>query len=798
MWRRHFLIYALYLFSGAAALVYEISWSRQTGLMFGHTSQSASLVLAAYFAGMAAGYLAGSRFPANWSPLWGYGVAEIVAGLWALAAPTLGDWLSEGSPLTPWLHADGAIGSAIRAVFCFAFLLPATVALGATLPLVARALQTGEDHNVRLTVAYSLNTLGAFTGVVVATFFLLMICGVRGSSYLAAAVSILCGVVACIASPQFRSDAKSSQVSEDGAKVQPRSFPQAFPQAISWMLVAAVSGWFTLGLEVLNTRMFSLVFHNSTYTFGAVVAIFLAGLAIGARLTPLVRRWLSPRAIAVSASLLGGLLVAFSPLLFLQLTDLDYFRYGETFSMYIAGALALVAAVTLAPAVLLGMILPAAFMAAPPEEASRWSGRLAAVNTLSAAAGAAAASFLLVPAVGLWWSVAVIAAAFALLPLLFLPVREFNAKAVTGWLVTAFVILAVASGAAVHARQRSLEIPAGETLLKRWETSYGWIDVIRIEKNGSLEVCQNLHYRFGGTGPERRRELRQGHLPLLLHPAPEKVAFLGLGTGVTPSAALYHPRVQQTSIAELIPGAVAAARFIKEGNSNVVDDARVQMHENDARHYLTRTDERFDVICSDLFVPWESRTGYLYTVEHFQTARQRLRPGGVFCQWLALYQTGAGEFEAIAASLKKVFPHVTLWWGRMNVRRPILALIGSEQPLSVNAEVLNQRLEALNQRVELQDTSLRSSGDMLSRYAGDWPDEKGATLNTDEFPVVEFRNPVSHRNRQLLSRDTFLEYWRNRLSQLPRRDLRVSDLSEKDAATFNSAVAWQRLMFSGG
>jgi len=804
MWRRHLLIYLLYLLSGAAALVYEISWSRQTGLMFGHTSQSASLVLAAYFAGMAAGYLLGSKFPQKWPPLLGYGIAEIVAGLWALAAPQIGDWFSRTEFTAQWLHADGLVGAAIRAVFCFAFLLPATIALGATLPLVARALQGSGDRNTRLTIAYSLNTLGAFIGVVAATFFLLILCGVRGSSYLAAAVSIVCGGVACVASrwesaleqsaheqSAHEQDTLPPQPVAGGAEaLQPPQ--QRFPQAASWMVVAVVSGWFTLGLEVLNTRMFSLIFHNSTYTFGAVVAVFLAGLALGARLTPFLCKWFKPRTVAVGASVGGGLLVAFSTSVFLQLTGLEYFTYGDGFAGYITGALALVAAVTLAPATLLGMILPAAFLAAPAQEASQWSGRLAAANTIAAACGAAAASFLLVPAMGLWFSLAAVAGAFALMPLAFLP----RGRAMVVQLAAAAVVIACAWGFAVSARQQSVQVADNETLLRRWETSYGWIDVIRIESNGSLEVSQNLHYRFGGTGPERRRELRQGHIPLLLHPQPRQVVFLGLGTGVTPSAALYHEEVQQTDIAELIPGAVEAARFIGDGNSHVVDDPRVQMHENDARHYLSRTSKQFDVIVSDLFVPWESRTGYLYTVEHYQMARRKLLPGGLFCQWLALYQTGGREFEAIANSLRKVFPHVTLWWGRMNVRRPMLALIGSDQPLTVDAENLQRRLNALSGKANPPDVSLQSSSNLLSLYAGDWPTVNGATLNTDEFPVVEFGNPVSHRNHQLLSRNTFRRYWREEIADLQRNALQVQHADKQLTESLQHAAAWHRTVLS--
>src|SRR5439155_25371910 len=90
----------------------------------------------------------------------------------------------------------------------------------------------------------------------------------------------------------------------------------------------------------------------------------------------------------------------------------------------------------------------------------------------------------------------------------------------------------------------------------------------------------------------------------------------------------------------------------------------------------------FDVIVCDLFVPWEGRAGYLYSVESYESARRRLKPGGLFCQWLALYQLGPEEFELIADSFASVFPSVTLWWGQLDGRHPILGLIGSDGPLA--------------------------------------------------------------------------------------------------------------------
>lgn len=384
------IVHALFFFSGAAALVYEVSWSRQVGLIIGNTAEAAALVLASYFAGLAAGQLLGGRFASRVSPLVGYGVAELVAAAWAALIPTLLPLVETSGGIFP----DASV--ATRAVWCFVVLLPSTVALGATLPFMAEYLSPrGEDGGRRVTLAYGLNTAGALVGVVAATVFLLVVVGVRASSYLAAGVSAASGLAACAlaASPRGRGDMPEPRVTA----------PHGSSVSRGWWAIAAVSGFGTLGLEVLYARMFALVFHNSTYTFGAVVAVFLAGLATGAALVAAVGGRVSPRTLAAVSASLGSVAVAASVVLFVRLTGLEYFAAGNTFTGYLARAFGLVAVVVLPPVVLLGMALPAAFTEA--RGGSRAVGRLAAVNTVAAVAGALVGGFLLVSWLGLWESV---------------------------------------------------------------------------------------------------------------------------------------------------------------------------------------------------------------------------------------------------------------------------------------------------------------------------------------------------------------------------------------------------------
>ncbi|GAA4468612.1 fused MFS/spermidine synthase [Novipirellula rosea] len=782
--------YLIFAASGFAALVYEVSWNRQLGLLFGHTSHAAAAVLAAYFGGMAIGYAIGGRWAHRVCPFRGYAACEIVAGLWAITVPFLISH-SAGSLIEPLLHSRvSVIQMGSRVVFSLLLLAPATIALGATLPIMNEIfrqmqLSDGVAPRDRLTRAYGWNVLGAVGGVLAASSLLLPIVGVTRSSGVAAMISLACAAAALMlrrvtrlrtagtsgdgmtgsgSRQDFRESQNSSKLMTSsatsamapanlGENAVEKSLPKR-PGNLDkserrfWSMVVVVSGAATLAMEVLYTRLFSLVFHNSTYTFSFVLIGFLLGLSLSAMVASRLLVSFSPKTIVTWAGCLAAAAIAISVVAFVTGTRLLYFQAGETFAAYYANGLLLVLAITLPVAFFTGLILPTAWFAlsVQAETHSHEVGRLTLANTVAAAVGAIIASFVLFPALGLWKSFAVVALAM-LAPAFW----QLHSDATRMRILTPVVVAVLACLPLLIGNPESwVRGEDQDTLLRRLHSTYGWIDVVQNPRTGAKKVRQNLHYRFGATGESAEREYRQAHLPLLLHPQPRDVALLGLGTGMTAGGAVPHRELQSIDIVELIPEVVDAVRLLGDENRHVVDDPRTTMIVDDARHFLATTERKYDVIVSDLFVPWESETGYLYTVEQFAAAKKRLRPQGLLCQWLPLYQLGVDDFEMIADSLRSVFPHVTLWWGRLSRSRPIVGLVASESPLQINEIALDERLRELLAGGHFQDTSLATATRLFELYAGDWPQREGARLNTDEHPWVEFHSPVSHRSRSLM------------------------------------------------
>ena len=194
-----------------------------------------------------------------------------------------------------------------------------------------------------------------------------------------------------------------------------------------------------------------------------------------------------------------------------------------------------------------------------------------------------------------------------------------------------------------------------------------------------LQLRLDNYYVLGGSAAATN-ERRLGLVPLLLHPAPRRVAFIGLATGISASAAPALG-VADTTVVELVPEVAAAARrHFAAWNGDLLERPDVHLVVDDGRRYLAAHDGPFDVIVSDLFIPWHAGAGSLYTREMYETAARRLAPGGLFCQWLPLYQLTREEFALIARTFAAVFPVATLWRADFYPDRPVVGLVGQLTP----------------------------------------------------------------------------------------------------------------------
>ena len=406
------------------------------------------------------------------------------------------------------------------------------------------------------------------------------------------------------------------------------------------------------------------------------------------------------------------------------------------------------AAATAGPGALAsGAVLPALWAAFGDRGgAARPLGELTAANTIGAVAGAVAAGYLVLPTIGLRAGVLLAAAAYVVLADVVRP-AERRGRALAYAALLAIVLLDPLRAPLAH-------LAPAETLRRSAEGASGIVAVVDTGDDRQLRL--DNFYVLGGSAAARN-ERRQGLLPLLLHPAPRRAAFIGMATGISASAGPALG-VSETTVVELVPevARLAAAEF-GTWNAGLLERPDVRLVVDDGRRYLAATEERYDVVVGDLYIPWHAGAGSLYAREMFETVARRLAPGGLFCQWLPLYQLTREEFGVIARTFLAAFPSVTLWRDDFYPDRPVVALVGREAAPTLDVERVRERLESLPDWSD--DPLLKSPRALAMLYLGNLtavPDVLGpGPINTDDRPVIEFLAPRLTRMAAAGDKDWF-------------------------------------------
>lgn len=720
------VLYALFLLSGMAALIYEVMWMRSFSLIFGSTTRAAAAVLGAFFGGLAVGGLAGARLAERReSALWRYGVAEIAVAAGALLVPV---WTGLFGAFYPRLyHAGGPALAAAKLALAFVAMGLPCVAMGATLPLITRALVAVPGHlGRRAGVAYGLNTFGATAGVLLAGFLLPPVLGARGSVYLAAAVNVAVGATALMLARRER--AGLEEAGDTGGQDEPAVPPAPGRSDPSVLTVVFASGFGTVALEVLTTRLIVNATDSSAFSFALMLAAFLVYLALAALAVSWgIDRMRHPwRLLAWTQSLaVAAILVA--PALF----NVSSGAAPDALRPYLQALFLRLTLVVGPPILLAGVALPAAWKIAARYAAETGSriGRLTSLNTLGAVAGSVVTGFVLVPGLGVNLSMALIALLYGAVAVLCWA-RGYGGR--RAWLAGAAILaMIVALLARGTVRGYQLLLAPGERVVSFIEGESVNVGVIEEPPLGRVMKVNN-RYTVGASDPLAvALQRNQTGLPLLLHGGARNVAYIGVGTAISVSPVVDFP-VQRVLAIELLREVVESTAYMP-ANRGVLADPRVETLIADGRNHLYATAERFDVIVGDLFVPWHAGTGYLYTEEHFRGVARRLAAGGLYVQWLPPHQMSVAELRMIAATFLAVFPAAELWSNRPDPRgMGTLALVGwtgaGPPPAARQAAARSRRFPGLQLLCG-------------TRTLREW--SAGARLNTDDFPRLEYSAAVS-------------------------------------------------------
>jgi spermidine synthase len=701
--------------SGFAGLALQIVWTRQSALWLGHEAPAVLAVVAAFFGGLALGAwgfgerIERSAFPGRW-----YAGCELAIAVWSLlllaAMPALSAALLSfmgAQPSAAWQWSVAFIGT-------FMLLLPATAAMGATLPAIERAVRQGAAGPT-IAGLYASNTAGAVIGVLAGAFWMVPTLGFRGSAMVCVTLNLSCAVVA------FRWFGGAPSTS---APVMERRWAPLLP--------LAVTGLLGIGYEVLVVRVLSQVAEDTVYTFAMLLAVYLVGTAAGAASW---QRWHLRRGHSLAEHRLTAALAMACLLGTASLWGAEHVKRIalELFGASMAAALAAEAALAV-----LAFGLPTFFMgalfshlAARARADGSSFGRALAVNTLGASLAPFAFGVIAFPLLGPKTALLVIVCGY-----LALIVRR-GWRSPWVWLPGA-ATLAVAL---LAPRLAFIDVPDGGRVLSYHDGAMASVSVVEDPQGVARLRIDNRQQE--GSSATLRVDARQALLPLMLHTQPRQALFLGLGTGVTASAAARDPALEVEAV-ELIPEVIEASRyFTRELGAGDANPLRII--NADARRFVRATRRQYDVIVADNFHPARSGAGALYTVEHFSAVRARLRADGLFCQWLPLHQLDLETLRSIVQSFLAAFPDGWAMLASNSLETPVVGLVarrdgGRFDPAAVRARLAAATFSPAPAALGIEDEfallgSFVAGPEALHRFAGHSP------LNTDDRPVVAYRAP---------------------------------------------------------
>ncbi|MDP9322766.1 MAG: fused MFS/spermidine synthase [Acidobacteriota bacterium] len=719
----------LFVGSGCAALIYEIVWFQLLQLVIGSSAVSMGVLLGTFMGGMCLGSLFLARvISAREHPLKVYAYLE-------LGIAVCGILLLFGMPLLGGIYfhwgGGGVTGILLRGVAASICLLPPTLAMGATLPAMSRWVESTPEGVSWLGFFYGGNIAGGVIGCLLAGFYLLRVHDSAVATFVAVGLNVIVAGLALLL-----------------AKTTPHTESAVLPAPLerasgAWAVYVSIglSGMTALGAEVIWTRILSLLFGATVYTFSLILAVFLLGLGIGSSVgSAIAGRIARPRLALGWCQMLLCVAMAWTAYMLTQ--SLPYWPINPSISTdpWYNFQLDFVRCLwaVLPGAILWGASFPLALasVATGGKDPARLVGGVYAANTLGAIIGSVTASLLLVVWLGSQRAqqVLVIISAVSALLMLESAAAEAESKK-TRFQFAGTLLLAAAMGGAVLLARTIHPVPGvlvaygryAATRLGEGEIIYvgeGWNASVAVSRlsNGVLNYHNAGKVQASSEPQDMRLQRMLGHLTTLIPKNPGSVLVIGCGAGVTAGAVSIDPAVEHETIAEiepLVPRVVST--YFSEYNFDVVRNPKVRVHVDDARHFLFTTREKFDAITSDPLDPWVKGAAMLYTKEFFETVKAHLNPGGAVTLFVQLYESNTAAVKSEIATFLEVFPGGVVWGNTNNGAGYDLVLLGQAEPTQIDVEAVQRHLSEPSMAPvarSLGEIGMYSAIDLFSNYAG--------------------------------------------------------------------------------
>ena len=769
----------MFALSNMAALIYQISWTKSLSYVFGTSVYAVGTVLACFMAGLALGsFVFGKKVDRSPNPLRLFAYVEIALGLFALFLIPVFAFLPQPYTSLHRLFEGSPILNFLLFALSFQVLIIPTSLIGGTFPIMnriyARQIKTiGEDVGI----VYSVDTIFAAIGALSAGFFLLPVIGISRAVALGALINILAGLYL------YKKSCKTDWIphvengdANENRNKQIKSVNSELDRT-DWVVFISffLSGFAALAIEVVWIRFLSLTMGTSIYAISIITASFLVGFSLGSfiisKYTHKIKHPVTTFAFVELGIALSGILV----LLLLDKLDVPYLMLYHAFDSYYPFTVSLfivIFLIILVPTTLMGATMPivSKIVSNKFEFIGTDIGAVYSINTFGAIFGTIFASFVLIPGIGMIKTGVFGAAIGIFIALMLFAISERKWKNKFYFFAGITIILGIClasgtinplfAGAYYHGTQlQDIEgwknLKSKIELVHYEEGLYGMVSVVKKDEFVALRIDGKSE--SSNVPIELVSEHQLAYIPVFASQNPKNVMLIGLGGGFTLDALTNFDEIESIDLVEINPRVIEVAKeFFSEYNNHALSDPRINVIIDDGRNHLGASEKKYDVIISQPSNIWLSGEGGLFTKEMYEIARTHLKDGGVFGQWMPLYEQDTDDFRIFLATFSSSFPYTNLWIVGYDA-----ILVGSMQPIEYDYGNIRSRLTSnheINSDFEFMSNVLATSGtyrllyQMIVPYRMSGIDVKefsGEAINTDDRPVLEFssaRNTIYQQN----------------------------------------------------
>jgi len=775
------LICFLFVLSGVAALMYQITWFKHLSYFLGNSTYAQAVVLATFMGGLAIGsWWWGKKADESKKPLMLFAWLEILIGLYCFFYMPIFEVIKNvflSIVISNEWSSDSGIVLLLKVVASAAAILVPTILMGGTLPVLVKCLSERiEEVGKNVAILYFINSLGAVLGSVPAGFYLLGKFGLTVTTYFGATMDFVVGIIFLIIAFKTKNNTSEKPKKQNSNK-KPQLYTLTKKQYNIVLLTAGFSGLCAMMYEVSWLRLLIPVLSSTTYSFTIILTAFITGITIGS----LIVYYLLPK-IKKPYLFLGLCQAGIVASIFLSLPfyeKLPYYIWHSIgidnpeiggYEHYLKIQFLYVFVLMIVPTIFMGMSLPIASKIAVKDikKSGKSVGNVFAINTIGTVIGSLLAGMIFIPFVGIKHTID-IAIAVNLSLAITIIFGKSGLNKTHGIAVGAVLI-------------GTLSYYLNEVKVERWANSIMLSDVPRqinrkkapknfkkFLKKTARKNQKLLYYKegisgtivVGSNGPEvflytngkgdansvsdLQTQSSLGHTPILLHPSPDTVFVIGFGAGHTIGSVMTHPDVKFAQVAEISPEVVEASVHFEHINEQPLHDSRLQLIKDDGVSALRQSPYKYDVIISQPSNPWSAGVGNLFTKEFFRDCKSKLRPGGYVAQWFSLYEMDDNSLKLIIRTVLDQFDHVSVWKLGTND----IVLICSETPFNFDLNKMERRYRKVKKYLNKEDVAINSFSSFLSQQylesteALKFYGEKGP-LNTEDNPLLELWAPRSY------------------------------------------------------